>query len=160
MKKTTGAKSCRCNVLLLWHQRWNLQADLCHENMWVSVLPSHISGQALHLDGICLVGPFSIRLCRYLLYCAQCVTPSPPSDAYQYVSVNWISIGSGNGLLSIENLGTNFSEIWIKIQKLLFMKMHLNVSAVKWRPFYPFWSGFGTHWANDSFIRIQILWIF
>ena len=56
---------------------------------------------------------------------------SPPSDAY--MSVNWIGISPGNGLspvrrqaitwtsdglLSIEPLGTNFSEIWMEIQKI------------------------------------------
>ena len=55
----------------------------------------------------------------------------------QNASVNWVSIGSdnglspvwlqaitwtNNGLLSIGNLGTNFSEIWIKIHNFSFMK--------------------------------------
>ena len=56
------------------------------------------------------------------------------------MSVNWVSIGSGNGLspvwheaitwtnaglLSIGPLGTNSSEILIKIQNFSLMKMHL-----------------------------------
>ena len=60
-----------------------------------------------------------------------------------YMSVNWVSIGSDNGLspiwrqaiilinarlLSIRPLGTNFSQIFIKIQKFSFMKMHLKIS--------------------------------
>ena len=68
------------------------------------------------------------------------------------MSVNWVSIGSGNGLsparrqaitwtnaglLSIGHLGTNCSEIRIEIQKFSFMKMHLNLSPAKWRPFCP-----------------------
>ena len=63
-----------------------------------------------------------------------------------YMSVNWISIGSGNGLvpawhqaitwtnaalLSIELLGTKFSEIWIRILSFLFKKMHLKMSSAK-----------------------------
>ena len=54
-----------------------------------------------------------------------------------YASVNWINIGSGNGLspircqaitwtnaalMSIWPLGTNFSEIWIKTQNVSFSK--------------------------------------
>ena len=66
--------------------------------------------------------------------------------------MKWVSIGSGNGLLpvwhqaitwtkadlfSIGHLGTNFSGIRIKIQNFSFMKMHLKMPSVKWRPFCP-----------------------
>ena len=62
---------------------------------------------------------------------------------------NWTIIGSDNGLspdrrqaiiwtnagiLLIEPLGTNFSEILIEIQIFSFKKMRLKMSA-KWRPF-------------------------
>ena len=72
-----------------------------------------------------------------------------PSDAYICVSELTI-IGSDNGLspgrrqaiiwnnaglLLIEPLGTNFSEISIGIQTFSFKKMHLNMSSAKWRPF-------------------------
>ena len=72
-----------------------------------------------------------------------------PSDAYIYVSKLTI-IGSDNGLspsrhqaiiwtnagiLLIEMLGTNFSEIWSEIQTFSFKKMHLKMSSVKCRPF-------------------------
>ena len=46
-------------------------------------------------------------------------------------------ISTNAGLLSIGPLGTNFSEIRIQIQKISFMKMPLNVSSAKWRPFGP-----------------------
>ena len=39
------------------------------------------------------------------------------------------------GLLLIEPLGTNFSEISFGIQTFSFKKMHLNMSSAKWRPF-------------------------
>ena len=42
-----------------------------------------------------------------------------------------------DGLLSIGPLGTNFSEILIKIQNLSFQKMLLKISSAKWRPFCP-----------------------
>ena len=38
------------------------------------------------------------------------------------------------GILLIEPLGTNFSEIWIKIYTFSLEKMHLKMSSTKWRP--------------------------
>ena len=67
-----------------------------------------------------------------------------------YASINGISIGSVNGLspilqqaiiwtnaglLSIGALGTNFSEILIKIQNFSFTEMQLKILSVKWRHF-------------------------
>ena len=40
-------------------------------------------------------------------------------------------------LLSIEPLGTNFNESFIKIQNFSFTKTHLKISTEKWRPFFP-----------------------
>ena len=40
-------------------------------------------------------------------------------------------------LLSIGPLGTNFSEILLKIQNFSFMKMHLKILSAKWQPFCP-----------------------
>ena len=48
-----------------------------------------------------------------------------------HTSVNWVSIGSDAGLLSIGLLGTNFSEIGIGIISFSFEKMHLNRSSAK-----------------------------
>ena len=39
------------------------------------------------------------------------------------------------GILLIEPLGTNFSEILIEINAFSFKKMHLKMSLAKWRPF-------------------------
>ena len=44
-------------------------------------------------------------------------------------------IWNNAGLLLIEPLGTNFSEISIGIQTFSFKKIHLNMSSAKWRPF-------------------------
>ena len=67
-----------------------------------------------------------------------------------YASVNRVSIGSDNGflpvlhqaiiwtnagVLSIQPIGTNFSEILIKIQNFSFTKMHLKIPPAKWPPF-------------------------
>ena len=66
--------------------------------------------------------------------------------------MNWVSIGSGNGLapkrrqaitwtnadlLSIGPLGTNFSENWVEILTFSFKKIRLKMSSAKWRPFCP-----------------------
>ena len=40
-------------------------------------------------------------------------------------------------MLPIGTLGTNFSEILIKIQNFSFTEMHLKISSAKWRPFCP-----------------------
>ena len=63
-----------------------------------------------------------------------------------YASLNWVSIGSDNGmspvrrqaitwtnadLLSIGLLGTYFSEIWIGILSFSFKKMQLKMSSAK-----------------------------
>ena len=70
-----------------------------------------------------------------------------------YSSINRVIIGSGNGLspgrrqaitwtnaglLSIRPLGTNFSEIQIKVHNFSFIIMHLKLSSVKWQPFCAF----------------------
>ena len=44
-------------------------------------------------------------------------------------------IWTNAGILLIGPLGTNFNEIFIEIPTFSFMKMRLNVSSVKWRPF-------------------------
>ena len=45
-------------------------------------------------------------------------------------------IRTNAGILLIGPLGTNFSEISIKILTFSFTKMRLKVSSAKWRPFY------------------------
>ena len=44
-------------------------------------------------------------------------------------------IWTNAGILLIEPLGTNFSEILIRIQIFSFKKMRLKMSSAKWRPF-------------------------
>ena len=63
-----------------------------------------------------------------------------------YASVNWVSMGSDNGLLPIqrqaiiwtnvgilliEHLGTKFSEILIEIYTFSFKKMHLKIYRLR-----------------------------
>ena len=71
---------------------------------------------------------------------------SPPSAAYIYASMNWVNIGSGNGLWSIQRqaitqanagllsiglLGTYFSEIWFTFLSFSFKKMQLKMLSAK-----------------------------
>ena len=44
-------------------------------------------------------------------------------------------IWTNAGILLIQHLGTNFSEILIRIQAFSFQKIHLKMSSAKWRPF-------------------------
>ena len=44
-------------------------------------------------------------------------------------------IWTNTGILLIEPIGTNVSEISIRIYTFSFKKMHLNMSSVTWRPF-------------------------
>ena len=68
------------------------------------------------------------------------------------MSMNWVSTSSDNGLSPVRRLAvtwtntdmfliglwkTNFSEIWIKMLNLSFMKMILKILSAKWRPFCP-----------------------
>ena len=76
-----------------------------------------------------------------------------PLVAHTYMR-QWIApirgqagIWTNAGLLSIGPLGTNFSEILIKIQNFSFMKMHLKISSVKWRPFCP---------RGDELMRVKL----
>ena len=71
-----------------------------------------------------------------------------PSDAYMRQLINhhwfkqWLAPGrrqaifwTSAGILLIGPLGTNFSEISIRILVFSFTKMRLKVSSAKWRPF-------------------------
>ena len=68
-----------------------------------------------------------------------------------YASLNWIIIGSDNGLSPVRRqaiiwniagimligpLGTNFSEILIGIQTFPFKKLHLKTYSEKWHLFF------------------------
>ena len=90
-----------------------------------------------------------LALCTWLLWYGN-ATHFPWCHIYAFV--NWVSIGSDNGLSPIERQAiiwtnaelwwirppeTNFSEIWINIQNIPFMKVHLKISSSKWRPFCP-----------------------
>ena len=84
-----------------------------------------------------------------------------PPSCHIYLSVNWVSIGSDNGLLPVKHqaftwtnadslstgtLGTHFSEIWTQIQNFPFTKMRLKMLFAKW---WSFCSGRYelTHWG-------------
>ena len=47
------------------------------------------------------------------------------------------NIWTSAGILLIGPLGTNFSEMLIRVKTFSFKKMHLKMSSAKWRPFCP-----------------------
>ena len=55
------------------------------------------------------------------------------------MNVTWVARTTCRRMISsgsIGALGTNFSKIWIKIQKFSLIKMLLKRSSVKWQPFF------------------------
>ena len=52
---------------------------------------------------------------------------------------------AGAEILLIGPLGTNFSQMLIKIHRFSFKKMHLEMSAAQWSSFH-FWLNVLTHW--------------
>ena len=112
--------------------------------------PFYVYNGNLHTCKDCLYiesGPWFLGM---LLYSGWLLNSSPPRAAYmcQWIKSALIQImaspirhqaiiSTNAGLLSIRPLGTNFSQILIKIQNLLFMKMHLKISSAEWRPFCP-----------------------
>ena len=93
---------------------------------------------------------FGLLTARGKIIVKQVYSWTSPSAAF--VSVNWVSIGSGNDLspvqcqiitwtnadlLSIGSLQTDLSEIWTEIQNFSCIKIHLKMSSGKWWPFWP-----------------------
>ena len=98
---------------------------------------------------------------------------SPPSVAYmrQWIRSALVQIMSCRlfgakplskpmlGYFFIGPLGTNFSEISIKIQLFSFTKMHLKILSVKWGPFCPGGGGGGWGGAGISSLSIPFAWL-
>ena len=66
-----------------------------------------------------------------------CVSKQTIIGSYNGLSPGWRQaiILTNAGILLIGPLGTNYSEILIRIQAFSYKKMHLNMSSDKWRPF-------------------------
>ena len=77
--------------------------------------------------------------CIYILHAMCFITTT--TGRYTHTLMKVICLIVANDLvisfLSIGPLGTNFSEIQIKIHNYAFMKMHLNMPSKKRRPFCP-----------------------
>ena len=130
-------------------QKRNLEQAICHSSTHRRLLlwqpPMNSSSLVPHIDGLAQDCSNSSALAMELLQ--SCAKPSI------YASVNWVSIGSGNGLspvprqaitwtngnlLSIGPLGTNFSKIRIEIQNFHSWKCIWKHSLEKKpRPFCP-----------------------
>ena len=94
---------------------------------------------------------------------SSCELNSSPPVLHIYASMNWVSIGSGNGLslvwhqaitwtnaglLLIGLLGINFSEIQIRILSFSFKKMHLKLSSAKMAAIFVGGGGGGGEWLS------------
>ena len=102
-----------------------------------------------HSEGteVCTLGepkPYMLHLGRTQVSLTHLLVVPHQPHRISIGSVNGLSpirrqaiIWTNAGLLWIGPLGTNFSEILIKIQTFSFTKMHLKSSSAKWRPFYP-----------------------
>ena len=68
----------------------------------------------------------------------------------QHQAIIW----TNEGLVLIGPLGTNFSEIWMKVLQFLYTKMNLKKMSTKWRPFS---LGFNvlTHWGGVTYIYLS-----
>ena len=66
-----------------------------------------------------------------------CVGKTTIIGSYNGLLPSWHQaiIWTNAGILLTEPLGTNFSEMLIKIHTFLFKKMHFKMSSGKWRPF-------------------------
>ena len=63
-------------------------------------------------------------------------------------------IWTNGGILLIEPLGTNFSDILIEIHAFSFKKMHLKMSSGKWRPFC-----LGLNVLSSSNVELQCFFV-
>ena len=72
----------------------------------------------------------------------------------RHQAIIWTNVG----LLSIGPLGTNFSEILIKIQKFSFMKVLLKIPSAKWWPLCPGGDELNTPIAYLPRFSVAILW--
>ena len=66
-------------------------------------------------------------------------------------AITWTSAG----ILLIEPLGTNFSEVSIRIQTFSVKKMLLKMASAKWRPIFLGLNVLLTHWGRDKMDAIS-----
>ena len=105
------------------------------------------------------------RFCRFTIYLIS-------ASCRIYATANLVSIGPDNGLspgrrqaiawtnadlFIIGSLGTNFSEIGVKIQKFPIMKMHLKMSSAKWWPFFPGGDELIHHTSHISYLGFMLM---
>ena len=67
----------------------------------------------------------------------------------RHQAITWTNAG----ILLIGPLGTNFSEILIRIETFSFKKMHLKMASAKWRPFC-LGLNLLTHWGQNKMATI------
>ena len=92
---------------------------------------------AIYVGGACWGLPAACRLTHWGRATHICVGKLTTIGSDNGLSpgrrqpITWTNVG----ILLIEPLGTNFSEILIEIHTFSFKKIHLKIAAGKWRPF-------------------------
>ena len=108
-----------CVIRKIGHLSWAISTNTA----WYCLLLTHW-GRVTH---ICVVN-------------LSIIGPDNGLSPAQRQAIVWTNAG----ILLIWSLGTNFREIWSKIQTFSFQKMYLKTSSVKWRP-----SCFGPNMLKD-----------
>ena len=139
----THHRPCTCIMCFMLHQPFVVKSS--GQTSWQTInTPKHIQWKHYHL-GIAgdeyMTSGFALLLCSSLTHwgrvthiCVGILT-SIGSDNGLSPGRRQANIWTSAGILLIEPLGTNFSEILIRIQAFSFKKMHLKMSSAKWRPF-------------------------
>ena len=115
---------------------------------WQFEIGGTIGQSATNRSDFCKYTSSSLCFKVAMLYSWVPFNSSPPNATYmcrwigsvlvQIMACRLFSIISTNaGLLSIGPLGTNLSDISIKIQNFSFTKMHLKIVSAKWQPLFP-----------------------
>ena len=112
-------------------------------NFCKSEWKQHFSHKKMNLKMLCATQPFCLGLnvLIWLIHWGRvthiCLSKLTNIGSDNGLSPEWRQaiIWTNAGILLIGPLGTNFSEILIKIQTFSLKKMHLKMSSAKWRPF-------------------------
>ena len=145
-----------------------LYCDLCHKYIMqrineVSMRQTTFLNSFFSYETFCIMVKFHLFPMVQLTHLPQC---------HIYTPLNWAIIGSGNGLSPIRHqaitwtnagllsigqiqwnqLGTNFSEIWIRVLSFSFKKMHLQIPSAKMAAILS-----RGRWLNNEPALVQIL---
>ena len=131
ISQITGRMDNNIMVMPLYHRQ--LSKKNLH-NKHPCSLPSQASNKASSVG--CVIDAL-LQLSHWGRVMHICIRKLTIIGSDNGLSPGWHQaiIWTNAGILLIEHLGTNFSEILIKINTFSFKKMYLKISSRKWRPF-------------------------